>query len=286
MLSLGNLRLRATWSQGFKTPTLKEMNYCYIREMNSIIMYLGNKDLKPQTSNYYSVNVEYTHRGFNLTATAYLNRVDNMIALATIDQSSAPLPYRQQYGEMLSKVRQYQNMEDARTSGFDVSLRYTRRQWTAGASYSYLDTDAHVYDADHDCLSRVVIDGSAYHKGSLFATWEHRFTPHYQLGLGLYGRFSSKRYYQIDGNGKAFQIWRLTTTHTLGNSRHASYRLEAGIDNIFNYVDRTPHGLHLGTTTPGTTVYATLSISFSQGQIIKLNHKTKSNLKQSNNEED
>lgn len=286
MLSLGNVRLRATWSQGFKTPTLKEMNYCYIREMNSIIMYLGNKNLKPQTSNYYSINGEYTHRGLNVTATAYLNRVDNMIALATIDQSSAPLSYRQQYGEMLSKVRQYQNMEDARTCGLDVSLRYTLRQWTAGASYSYLDTDAHVYDADHDCLNKVIIDGSAYHKGSLFATWEHRFTPHYQLGLGLYGRFSSKRYYQIDGNGKAFQIWRLTTTHNIGNSRHTSYRLEAGIDNLFNYVDRTPHGLHLGTTTPGTTVYATLSINFSHGQKIKFNHKTKSNLKQSNNEED
>ena len=52
MLSLGDFRLRGSWSQGFKTPTLKEMNYRYIREMNSVIMYLGNKDLKAQTSTW------------------------------------------------------------------------------------------------------------------------------------------------------------------------------------------------------------------------------------------
>ena len=54
MLRVGDLRLRASWSQGFKTPTLKELNYRYIREMNSIIMYLGNPNLDPQKSNYFS----------------------------------------------------------------------------------------------------------------------------------------------------------------------------------------------------------------------------------------
>ncbi|MDE5549780.1 MAG: hypothetical protein K2I99_00265, partial [Bacteroidaceae bacterium] len=61
-------------------------------------------------------------------------------------------------------------------------------------------------------------------------------------------------------------------------------RVEAGIDNIFNYVDRTPHGLHLGTNTPGTTFYATLSVRFSQGK--KLINKIKSNLSNRNNDED
>ena len=285
MVSVGDVRLRGTWSQGFKTPALKEMNYRYIREMNSIIMYLGNKDLKAQTSNYFSLGSEYTHAGLNVTVTGYYNKVDNMIALATIDRSEAPLAYRQQYGEMLNKVRRYKNMEDARTYGVDVSVRYTRQEWTAGLGYSYLDTDAHVYDADHDRLEKVVIDGMAHHKGNVFATWEHRFSPHYQLGIGLYGRMSSKRYYQIDGNGKAFHTWRLSTTHNLGSRGKTSYRVEAGVDNIFNYVDRTPHGLHLGTTTPGTTVYATLTIRFSQGKNVKFNKMSNSKIHQ-NDEED
>ncbi|MDE6722107.1 MAG: TonB-dependent receptor [Bacteroidaceae bacterium] len=284
MVSMGDVRLRATWSQGFKSPSLKEMNYRYIREMNSVIMYLGNKDLKAQTSNYFSMSGEWNHKGMNVTVSGYYNKVENMIALVTIPRTEAPEIYRQQYGEMLSKVRRYQNMEDARTCGVDVSLRYSHKEWTGGISYSYLDTDAHVYDTNHDRLIRVVIDGMAHHKGSLFATWEHRFVPTYQLGIGIYGRMSSKRYYQVDGDGKGYNLWRISTTHTLGNSRHLNYRVEAGIDNIFNYVDRTPHGLHLGTNTPGTTFYATLSVRFSQGK--KLINKIKSNLSNRNNDED
>ncbi|MBQ5438577.1 MAG: hypothetical protein IIU34_02945, partial [Bacteroidales bacterium] len=48
--------------------------------------------------------------------------------------------------------------------------------------------------------------------------------------------------------------------------KRTAWRVEAGVDNIFNYVDRTPHGLHLGTTTPGTTVYLGLTVRFNQGR--------------------
>ena len=286
MVSAGDFRIRGSWSQGFKTPTLKEMNYRYIREMNSIIMYLGNKNLDPQTSNFWSLGGEYTNGGLNITLTGYLNRLDNMITLVTVPKTEAPEAYLMQYGEMLNKVRRYENMEDARTCGLDFSVRYVRGEWTAGLGYSYLDTKAHVYDADHERLNRVVIDGMAYHKGNLFVTWDHRFCPSYQLGAGIYARMSSKRYYQVDGNGKGYQIWRLATTHTLGHSQKTTYRVEAGVDNIFNYVDRTPHGLHLGTTTPGTTFYVGLTVRFQQGKNIRFK-QNKSNIKnRQDNEED
>ena len=286
MVSAGDFRIRGSWSQGFKTPTLKEMNYRYIREMNSIIMYLGNKNLDPQISNFWSLGGEYTKGGLNVTLTGYLNRLDNMITLVTVPKTEAPEAYLMQYGEMLNKVRRYENMEDARTCGIDLSIRYVRGEWTAGLGYSYLDTKAHVYDADHERLNRVVIDGMAYHKGNIFLTWDHRFCPSYQLGAGIYGRMSSKRYYQVDGNGKGYQIWRLATTHTLGHAQKTTYRVEAGVDNIFNYVDRTPHGLHLGTTTPGTTFYVGLTVRFQQGKNIRFK-QNKSNLKnRQDNEED
>lgn len=286
MLRLGTLRLRASWSQGFKTPTLKETNYRYLREMTTVIIYLGNKKLNAQTSNYYSLNAEYTLGGLNLTATGYLNCVDNMITLVTIPRSEAPDEYRQQYGEMLGKVRRYENMEDARTYGLDFSLRYTHRDFSCGLSYSYLDTDAHVYDNTHERLEKVTIDGMAHHKGSVFATWQHVFSPSYKLGLGLYGRFSSKRYYQLDGDGDGFHTWRLSTTHDLGHSRRFDYRVEAGIDNLLNYCDRTPHGLHLGTTTPGRTVYATLTVRFKEGKRTKFTNNSKSNFKQKQQDEE
>ena len=283
MLKLGSpWRLRATWSQGFKTPVIRELYYRYVRQMSGTYLYLGNLGLKPQSSDYFAVSGEYTQNGLNVTVTAYHNRLKDMIALVTIPNYQAPAEYILQYDPV--KTRQYQNIEDARTTGVDINVKYTWRDLSIGAGYSYLDTDANQYDTTHDKMRKVTIDGMAHHKSNLFVTWGHRFLPGYRLGLGLYGRMSSKRYYQIDGNGKGYQIWRLNTTHELGHSKRTSWRVEAGVDNIFNYCDRTPHGLHLGTTTPGRTVYASLSIRFNQGKNIKNSYQPNINFRQ--NDED
>ena len=279
MLKLGDLRLRATWSQGYKTPTPKELHYQYVKNMNGVYLYLGNTGLKAQHSNYLGASAEYSVGHLTVTVAPYYNKVNDMITLVTIPTKLAP-------GDLVTKydpihVRQYQNMEDAKTYGVDVTVRYQTKHFTCGGSYSYLDTEANQYDSENDVMQRVVIDGMAHHKANVYATWNKVLTRRYQLGLGLYGRMSSKRYYQIDGNGKGYQLWRLSTSHQFGKS----YRLEAGVDNIFNYCDRTPHGLHLGTTTPGRTVYVSLTVRFNQGK--KLTNKYKSNFNsQQNNEQD
>lgn len=277
MLKVNDLRLRATWSQGYKTPTPKELHYQYVRNMNGVLLYLGNSDLKAQTSNYFGFSAEYSIGNLTMTLSGYYNKVDNMIALVTIPASEAPGDLIVQYDPR--RVRQYQNMEDAKTYGVDFTARYQTKHFTVGGSYSYLDTKAHQYDTEDEVMKEVTIDGMAHHKANWYATWNHDFTKCYHLGIGIYGRMSSKRYYQVDGDGKGYQIWRLSTTHQFGKN----YRLEAGVDNIFNYVDKTPHGLHLGTTTPGTTVYASLTIRFNKGK--KLTNKYKYNLNQRNNEE-
>ena len=176
-------------------------------------------------------------------------------------------------------------MEDAKTYGVDVTIRYQGKDFTAGGSYSYLDTEAHQYDSEKDVMHEVTIDGMAHHKGSWFATWNHAFSRSYQFGAGVYGRLSSKRYYQIDGDGKGYQIWRIATNHEFPVSRKLLFRVEAGIDNIFDYVDRTYHGLHLGTTTPGRTIYGTLTVRFAQGKKLRFTNN-KSNFKTNDNETD
>lgn len=285
MLKLSNdFRLRASWSQGFKTPAIRELYYRYVRQMSGTYLYLGNENLKPQSSNYYSMSAEYTHGSLSLTLSGYYNKLDNMIALVTIPNYQAPDEYIILYDPV--KTRQYQNIETAKTYGLDFNARYSWRELTVGLGYSYLDTRANQYDTTHDRMQKVTIDGMAHHKGNVFAMWGHRFSNDYRLGIGVYGRMSSKRYYQIDGNGKGYQLWRVTTTHDLGHSKTCDYRLELGVDNIFDYVDRTPHGLHLGTTTPGRTVYATFSIKFHKGKKISNKFKSNNYQKQNTNEED
>lgn len=277
------VRLRASWSQGFKTPTPKEQHYYYVRQMTNMIITLGNRDLRPQTSNYFSLSGEYTWQGLSLSVTGYYNRLNDMIAAVQIPLSEAPHDLVMEYIEMGVKAMRYKNMESAKTYGVDVSARYALKDFALGLNYSYLDTDADIYDSSHDRMKNVTIDGMAHHKGTCYATWNHRFSAAYRLGIGIYGRMSSKRYYQIDGNGKGYQTWRLTTSHDLGHSKTMTYRVEAGVDNIFNYRDTTPHGLHLGTTTPGTTVYASLTIRFAKGK--KTSTKLNNNLNQRQNEE-
>ena len=63
--SLGDFNLRATYSYGFKAPTLKELYQNYITViMGPLKAYYGNENLKPQSSNYGSASVEYSNGKF------------------------------------------------------------------------------------------------------------------------------------------------------------------------------------------------------------------------------
>ena len=289
MLSAGDFRFRLGWSQGFKTPTVKELHYRYLHVMGSSTFFnIGNTSLKPQTSNYYSANVEYRGRKFSASVTGYLNKLDNMIALVNVSSGEIPTSITTAYlgdGSNNVQARMYKNMDDARTCGVDVNLSYkVMKDLTLNAAYSYLDTQAHLYDAENDKMTTVVIDGTAHHKWSASAMYSHSFSACYGLGVSLSTRGSSTRFYQNNGNGKPFQIWRINTTHDLGRQdRLLAYRVEVGVDNIFNYVDRTMRPYHLGNNTSGTTVYGTFSIRFNYGKRVK---KHISSTKQQNNNEE
>lgn len=277
MFKVADLRIRTGWSRGFKSPTPKEQGYHYLRTMGATtFFYMGNPDLKPQTSDYLSAGVEFSRGAFSASVTGYRNELYNMITLVNVPLSQIPAGEAPEYmGDGSGQVtpRMYMNMEDARTMGIDASLTWRiTSDITLGGSYSWLDTKAHVYDTKHSRLSEVTIDGMAHHKGNLYGTWQHRYNDAYRMGIGLYGRASSTRYYQNNGNGKPYQIWKLTTTHDLGRGKNGmTWRVEAGIDNILDYKETTPHGLHYGTTSPGRTFYCTLSLKFSKGR--KMNTK-------------
>ena len=291
MFSAGDFRFRLGWSQGFKTPTVKELHYRYLHVMGSSTFFnIGNTNLNPQTSNYYSTGIEYRGQKFTAAVTGYLNKLDNMIALVNVPTGEIPTGITTAYlgdGSGNVQARMYKNMDDARTYGVDVTLSYkVIKDLTLASAYSWLNTEANMYDASKDRMTSVTIDGTAHHKWSASAMYSHSFCSLYKLGINLSTRGSSTRFYQNNRNGKPFQIWRINTTHDLGKpGKMLAYRLEFGVDNIFNYVDRTMHPYHLGNNTPGTTVYGSVAIKFNYGKRIKNNIlTTKQNI--NNNEED
>lgn len=264
LYKLGAFNLRATYSEGFKTPTLKELHYRYIRQMSIISLNLGNTELDPQTSRYVSGGLEYNGTRFSINVTGYCNWVDNMITLVTIPLSQAPGDLVVTYDP--ARVRQYQNMDDARTYGVDVNAKWTPVQsLTLTGGYSYLDTEANQYDEEDQVMKHVIIDGMAHHRATVSAIWTHVWRrSNYRLGIGVYGRIQSKRYYQDDGNGKAYNLWRLNTRHQFKLGKRWNAEVNAGIDNIFNYYETTYHSLNYGTTTAGRTFYGSLMIQFGQ----------------------
>ena len=77
------------------------------------------------------------------------------------------------------------------------------------------------------------------HNANWKLAWNHAWKK-YKLDVTLFGRYQSTRFYITDGDGKSYQLWRLNTRHNVLKKKKWNLDINVGIDNIFDYVDRTP----------------------------------------------
>lgn len=258
MYKLKDFNFRATYSYGFKTPTIKELYYAYIATiMSKLKAYYGDENLKPQTSNYYALGVEYHSRMLKTSVTGYYNDIRNMISLQPIATSPEDKLLE------VEETMKYMNLTKARVYGLDFTFNLEINPGLSlGGGYSYVDSESQDPDPESKTyLKYVPVNNTSEHTATIQGIWGHDW-KRYRLGVGVYGRYQSERYYLQDGNGKAYNIWRLNTTHSLLKTKKWKFDLNAGVDNLFDYIDRTPFGYNRGTTTPGRTYYASLSIKF------------------------
>lgn len=254
----GDFRLRASYALGYKSPTVKELYYNYTATLGggSLTAYHGNKDLKAQTSQYASVGAEYAGRKFQASVTAYANFLRNMIELVEINLTA------EEKLDEIEKSKMYLNLTQARIWGVDFTFNYQPVQTlTVSGCYSFSDPRAQYPDQGADYMKYIPIDATSQHNATLNASWHHTWSR-YRLGLAVYGRYQSVRRYVEDNDADAFQTWRINTAHTLLGMKKWTLTLNVGVDNLFNYVDRTPFGRNRATTTPGRTVYASALIKF------------------------
>ena len=254
----GDFRLRASYALGYKSPTVKELYYNYTATLGggSLTAYHGNKDLKAQTSQYAYVGAEYAGRKFQASVTAYANFLRNMIELVEINLTA------EEKLDEIEKSKMYLNLTQARIWGVDFTFNYQPVQTlTVSGGYSFSDPRAQYPDQGADYMKYIPIDATSQHNATLNASWHHTWSR-YRLGLAVYGRYQSVRRYVEDNDADAFQTWRINTAHTLLGMKKWTLTLNVGVDNLFNYVDRTPFGRNRATTTPGRTVYASALIKF------------------------
>lgn len=247
LYKLGEFNLRGTYSRGFKTPTLKEQYYYYEKRGT---LYLGNTDLDPQKSNYYTLGFDYNNQWLSINLSVYQNDVDGLITYQEIDL----LPEDADNG--IKKRKQHYNIEEVRTQGldfmFDIKLPLG---FNVGGGYSYVDAQNLTEDIRLDYVAR--------HYGNVRAGYFHNWKA-YHLNVQLLGRLQDEKYYDGEDNAKGYNLWKLTTSHKFVNTSNVNLTLTAGIDNIFNYIDDVPYGGNYGTINPGRTYFLGVNINFAR----------------------
>lgn len=241
MYAPGNFRLRATYSAGFRAPGLDELYYHYFsvnRGKAQIIF--GNKELKPEKSNYFSLNAEYRTNLIAVSVTGFMNRINDMVIRQNIDVDATALAMLQsEFPEMtpeqaqkLERYSLYKNSDKGDVKGVQVNVSANLFQgFNLSANY--------VYTYARSCSDGqwAPLERSIRHAATVAANYYHSW-GNYGLNVNVNGRLQSKTYYPDYEDAPGYGIWNLNTRHSINGIQHLYLEPSIGIDNIFNKVDR------------------------------------------------
>lgn len=218
MFKLRPLSIRASYSGGFRAPTLKEMYMSF--DMAGIQMIYGNPDLKPERSHNFNVALERNGQvresaiagSYSVTATGYYNYYDSRITTTDFPATGD-----------LEEGAIYTNEDGVKVMGLDITARYrTLFGLGASVSYNYLHTAGHT------------VDSQFTQPRPHSATWRIDYTRQicrsWQLYAAISGRYLSRpeSRYETDG---AYSLWKLTLQQKLWKGINATLI----IDNLLNY---------------------------------------------------
>ena len=248
MYAPGNFRFRATYSAGFRAPGLDELYYHYFAvNRGKAQISFGNKDLKPEKSNYFSLNAEYRDDVIAVSLTGYLNRINDMVVKQNVDVDDAnrkmlmaefPEMTQEQADKMVSYAL-YQNSEKGDVKGVQLNVSANIFQgFNLSANYVYTYGRSKEGSREGDEDEWEPLERSIRHAATIAVNYHHSWGK-YGLNVNLNGRLQSKTYYTGSyEDAPGFGVWNLNTTHSLDCSKWAYLEPSIGIDNIFNKVDR------------------------------------------------
>lgn len=249
MYSLDHFNFRASYSAGFRAPDMKEL---YTRTITRSTLSLGNSDLKPESSNYYSLNTEYHNDFLTVSVTGYINRIKNIIQTRDVTETIT----EDEKNEGIKKKQVYTNSSRARVNGFETSVNsYLGAGLSIGLGYSYVNSK------DYDTGKPLV--RSSKHIGTGNVNWNKKWWI-VDSNINFNGRIQSSRYMGDKDPARAYNQWNLATRHRLKNFNGFVVEPGFGIENIFDFVDDKPFGANYATLSPGRVFYVSLSLKFSK----------------------
>ncbi len=253
-----HLTLRCSYGMGFRAPTLKEKYYNF--DMAGIWIVQGNPALKPEMSHNMNISAEWTKGHYNMTATAYYNRVSNKLATG--------IPYTR-FGNDKQLYLDYMNLNNYSIYGAEATLQ---ARWDGGwgARLSYAFTKEHLpKDGNGNTINNQYIPARE-HSLTCRLEWDRQLSRHYGLNIALHGRFLSavsnveyRDYYDISKGTTtvrypAYTLWKLSATQRIG----PAVSITLAVDNILNY---RPDYYYLNAPiTDGASLQAGISIDIDQ----------------------
>lgn len=219
MFKFKQLSIRASYSGGFRAPSLKEMYMNFY--MAGIQMIYGNPDLKPERSHNFNAAIEHYGeiRGtifkgkYSATLSGYYNYYDRRITTTDF-----PGDDTREEGAI------YANEKGVKVAGADIASRYRAVcGFGLSASYNYLHVAGRSIDSQ--------FTQPRPHSATWRIDFQHEIGRFYQFYLGLSGRYLSKpkSRYETDG---AYTMWKLIFQQYVWKGVKVNF----AIDNLFNYI--------------------------------------------------
>lgn len=146
--------LRANYSRGYRTPSLKEL-YMELSVPSAAMVIKGNENLKSETNNYYSLSGEYNYRTFSVSVTGFVSDFKNKIDV---------------YSTKINNVNTmlYDNIVKSKLAGVELIASYLiNNKLRIKANYNYVKTvsdDApkgstqYIFPSEHTATGTVAYD--------------------------------------------------------------------------------------------------------------------------------
>jgi outer membrane receptor for ferrienterochelin and colicins len=236
MYKLGDLSFRSSAGTGFRSPSLKElyMNFDHFGEWYII----GNEDLVPESSLYFSGSAELSKPWNNSSVTVYRNELSEMITDRWLPDS-------------VLMTRQYQNIASASVYGIDfLSKQKIFTGLWLSAGYSYVNS--------HDNETGLQLYGTTKHSGNISADYNLR-RKNYSFTAQVYCRLMGEKFYEITTEktyrDRPYSSWRVTISQEF-----RWLRVSTGVDNVFDLV--IPYNIDF--ISPGRRFFVGLNIDFNK----------------------
>lgn len=264
MYKIDHFNFRASYATGYRAPTLSQL-YATDEAKTASRYTIGNPNLKPEKSNFFSLNGEYTCSRFSIAATGFYNDIKDMINYRVLSEEEIQQMGLGELHEQFSTIRQRDNVDRSKIKGISVNANlYLGAGLTLGGGYIYTDTEAKTLEHDSKTNKDVVVitpvDKSVKNAANVHARWDHDWN-NYHLNVNLSGHIQGERYSSTYGYAPKYQQWDLNTRHTFNLD---AFILEPGIgiENIFNKRDDRPWNSNFSTINPGRAVYVSLAVKF------------------------